>query len=264
MNCSISVQRALLARGRETSCRIFLQPAVQGQRVHLGPFLDGLLRLAPQIIPSMMEELPARDGHAVIVLRNARGRPPETFKLSNPHYRIEDREEKEEELFHADGVLYEPPTRMAEFPPKLEELLQIPAAMHIATKFYSFENRGQILHKIERRASHILHEHLPGLRVEELARLVPFRLDHFRLGFEAYKPSDFGAMFGLVPNIQHRFYLEAAPSRIFMYLQQIGLRDKRQVPLEQSGIVGTLDTVLSEQGIFPDFLSRLQSRIQRR
>lgn len=231
-------------------------------RISVAKFLDSLLSHAPEVVPLSEAEFYQEDGRTLCLIEDKRGRPKESFQLSDPSYKQREEEEREEELFSSDGVILEPPANLEDYPPQVAALNEIPFSYRVTTRFHRFTNRGHIIHQIIPSGSAAIREIVPQLSLKTIARLFPARLNRVRLGYESYERRFWGSMLGLIPRINSRFYLEVTASRIFLFAEAQGKQNKGLLPFEETGLISAIEQTLEENNLYHGFVSELRKKSQ--
>jgi len=212
--------------------------------------VERMFRIEPNFIP----EIAFRPKGSR--LTDLRGRPRESFNTNerddgNPH---------DEELFYARGVLFDVEEFNSPVTGDSAELPEIPFTYRISTHFESFVDGAHIEHKTLQNASPILDDVLSGLSGSFFSRLFPARIEKLRLGMEAYEPKLSGSIFGMMPVIQDRLYLEFSPSRIQLRASSEGRRERR-LPFADRQLLDTFGRALKELGLYPNFNEELLARL---
>ena len=168
---------------------------------------------------------------------------------------------REEEFFYSDGEVLMPPRLLKDFPQSVDELETVPFQYRVNSSFDSFTDRGEILHRLEPRATDALRELFPGISFRRITQVLPLRLDQIRLGFEAYQTRFLGSTLGLIPDIKRRLFLEMTPQRLYLFMEEERATGSSRLPLEQVGILRALDGALDTLGLYQDFYFYLQDQM---
>lgn len=213
--------------------------------------IERLFAISPEFIPesSFSPDTPR--------LTDLRGRPRESFR-TNPW---EGANSNEEELFYTKGVLYEVDAAGRSTADSLKQFPEIPFTYRIATRFESFGEGAHIEHKVVHSADPIFDEVLPALSARFFARLFPARIEKIRFGMEAYRPQLSGNLFGMIPAIHDRLYLEFSANRIRLEANTEYKGRQPLLPFHERHLLRDFGTALKELNLFPNFTEELAEKV---
>ena len=213
--------------------------------------IERLFSISPDFIPesSFSPNTPR--------LSDLRGRPRESFGASQ----WEGGSSNEEELFYTKGVLYEVDTPGGSTADNLSRFPEIPFTYKIATRFESFTEGAHIEHKVVHSADPIFDEVLPAVSARFFARLFPARIERIRLGMEAYRPKLSGNLFGMIPAIHDRLYLELSSDRIRLQASTENKGKDALLPFQERHLLRDFDSALKELKLFPNFSEQLAEHL---
>ena len=228
-----------------------------------------LLEALLQNLPPAIREIPGifgrYDDRHPPEIRNLRGRPPESL---TPLPASALAGSAAEEIFCASGVVFtsaedsEPRSGLEAFSSRAADRrirpdtgVTLPFEYRLTTEFDRFEN-AEIVHRMRKRVSGPIVA-IPATP-RTLSRLLPARIDLFRLGFEVFRSRFLGAAFGRLPSIRGRCYLSANPAGISVFIEEDAMANNRALPLRSLGIFEAIDQALAVSGLSNAFLETAQ------
>lgn len=214
--------------------------------------IEKLFTISPSFLPE------ATFSQNNMRLTDLRGRPREAFQ--NPSD-WDGGASAEEELFYTKGVLYEVDSNQQSTSAALKELPEIPFTYKIATRFESFGEGAHIEHRVVHSADPVFDEILPGLSARFFSRLFPARIEKIRVGMESYQPKLSGSLFGMVPAIQERLYMEFSADRIRLQATTEYQGKKATLPFQERQLLQDFDAALKELNLFPNFSESLAEHV---
>ena len=255
----------LLGKGKNVSLRAKLLLAsfeATVTEIPIASVVQSMLEAAPEVLPpAHSTKIREENGKLICVLQDLRGRPAESFRNSTSALPHRDGSTREEEFFYSAGSIFDLPATLEDPPIEPAESVKIPFRYQLLTKFNRFTDDGHILHDFTPEISANLSSLLPLLSPRSLIKLVPTQLEQVRLGFEGYQRQFFGAMFGLIPKLQNRFYFEISTSQIQLMLEEEGITDGRTLPFEDSGLLDGLERALASLGLFSELKKQLKQQL---
>lgn len=156
---------------------------------------------------------------------NLRGRPIEAFEKNE----LVKLPPGEEELLYISGYLEQHP-KSSEDTITNDKPETLPFALKLNTRFLDFPSRASIRHELLLNYSGPQADTLLHLQLSSLAKFLPLRFSHIRLGLELFEPKFVGQWFGFSPDIVQRFYLEADEHRIMISTQEDRLSSAKALP----------------------------------
>lgn len=259
-SASIEQKNRFFSSGRYASFRVELRSIDTETQISLPEFMESLLKHTSKVLPLNEIEEVRENGKITYLLEDLRGRPKESFQISDPGYQHIVEEQRKEELFSSEGSIIEAPANFEDYPEEVLALNQLPFHYRLTTRFHSFSNNGHIIHQVIPQKSKIIEDIVPDLHPSNVLRLFPAKLDTIRMGYETYKNKFLGSMLGLVPDIETRMYLEATPKKVFIFAETEGLQDRDELPFEEQGLLSALDHALRENRLYDNFMENLRSR----
>jgi len=144
-------------------------------------------------------------------LKGLRGRPAESFKSKSTAIL-----QKQEELCFIQGLIS--PARQEQQSEDKEPLEEGPFSLVINTNFKTIVG-GDISYETSFNCQGEILSWNDLLSASSLDKADFLEISSFRLGFEHFVPSMFGAMIGSTPTIRSRFYLSASPEEIIVSIE---------------------------------------------
>jgi hypothetical protein len=259
LELSVDVQKSssFLGTRKTLAIEAELRLASPAEDIPISILLERLFESSPEFIPSICFQTSA-EGEQPVLIEDLRGRPVDTFPETERSALDALRRSQEEELFFTDGVILETEEAAEEGPAPEEK----PFFLRITSKFETFKNSRHIVYRVLHSETPALEEIRPDLSARLLARLLPLRLDTIRLGLENYRGRSFGAMFGIVPTVQDRLYLEITRSSIRLFASSDAVGKNPPLPFAEQKLLWHLDTALRDCSLFPNFFDRVNAAVQ--
>lgn len=232
--------------------------------IPLTEFIERVLQLAPRIIATLTRaEVVDESGKTVSLVENLRGRPRESFtgRAGSGAGAADTAVKPTEELFYSDGILFEPPANLSDYPESVEMLKTEPFSFSVETGFHAYKGSTKILHSLKRRPTGNVRPILESFDVREVLRLFPARLSVLRIGFEQYQPARFGSLLSATVAVHRRLYLECSPQKLSVFAEQTSGAKKGELPFGDDGLFPALDTALAEMGLFSGFSAQVQAAL---
>ncbi|MFN8390075.1 MAG: hypothetical protein U0136_07270 [Bdellovibrionota bacterium] len=233
-----------------------LRPSQAGGAIPISAFIERLFTTSPNFIPAECFHV-AEPGAGPVLLEDMRGRPYDEFPESEQSALENLRRAQEEEIFFGGGALIDTEDEVSEGATPHEQ----PFFLRITSKFETFKGDKHIVYRIQHSESPALEEIRPNLSARLLARLLPLRLDKIRLGLESYRSSTLGSIFGMVPAVQDRLFLEITSSSIRVTASCDYRGKQPSLPFEDQQLMAHLDTALRECNLFPDLMGRISTEL---
>ena len=255
LSLNVSERSSFLRSRRTVSIEAELTDQAAG--IPVSDFLEQLFRSHPNFIP---EEAFRAGDESAFRLENIRGRPSEAFPTDENGEASDLRRKQREELFFTRGVVLEPVEDEIEGT-ESSEFVESPFSFRITTRFETFRETSNVVYRVFHTPSPVLEEIKPVLSGRLLARLLPFRLDTIRLGLESYRTRTFGSLFGSVPAVQDRLYLEITRSKILLTASGDFPRKDEGLPFSKDNLLGHVDAALRSCQLFPNLSQEIRARL---
>lgn len=196
-------------------------------------------------------------------IANIRGRPRESFSettLNKPH-------SGEEELFYLEGhILSIPPIAKQTQKDKLDlkkgSQNDLGFMHQVSTKFMSYEHKS-IVHSFQNLSKGALKAFDKNLSTWNVTRLFPLSIEQIRLGLEFYKVKDFGAMLGMTPTVNCRFYLELSLNNMKLMLSEGQVANRHQIGKQSIKIIHFLSSGLGKSDMHHDLVAAFNNLAQK-
>lgn len=231
---------------------------LKGEDIPVSLLLEQLFTIAPSFIP---DECFHATPSSEVRIENLRGRPLHAFPQDEQPRLSDLKHTQQEELFYTSGVVLEPEEESLEIEEPGEEYAEAPFTFRITTRFETFRKTNNIVYRVYHSPSPVLDEVRPHLTGRLLARLLPFRLDTIRLGLESYHSRSYGSLFGSVPSVRDKLYLEISRNSIRLDASGDYPRKDRSLPFAKDNLLTHLDTALRDTGLFPNLFQEISGRL---
>ena len=255
LDLAVHVKRDSAFLGTRHTLSIEAELADRDSAIPVSSFLEHLFRISPEFVPSICFQ--SSENSQPVLLEDLRGRPADAFPEQERSALETLRRAQEEELFFTDGVIIN--TENSDENDSAAD--ETPFFLRISSKFETFKGSRHIMYRVRHSGTPALDEMRPFLSGRLLARLLPLRLEKIRLGLENYRGRTFGAMFGIVPSVQDRLYLEVTRSSIQLRSSCEYSSRKSKLPFSDQNLLSHLDLALRDSKLFPNFFERLAASI---
>jgi hypothetical protein len=264
LSCHVNKRHLPFSRNSQLTLEVEL--AVSPEKpipalVPIARLTERILVQAAHILPFTEYTVREENGETLCLIENLRGRPEEAFSDTSKSSAYFPDRPRLEELFFSEGVVYEPPANLEDYPERTELLNASPFTYALSSSFHSFSKNGSIVHNTIPSASGPVTPFLKELSPRRISRLVPARLKHVRLGFESFRPKFWGTWLGVIPRIEGRMFLEIAEKEIHLHLEQLVERSSQVLPFEKQGLISVLDSILEDEGLFCGFTAALRAKL---
>lgn len=261
LDLNVRHARGLLYRGYNTRIQARLGSVDRrlNNAIPITRLAERIFELAPRIIATLTRaEVVDESGASILLLENLRGRPAETF-AQNPAVPAAGR--PTEELFYSDGILFEPPKNLNDYPESIETLKTEPFSFSLETGFERYAGSNKILHSVKNKQTENIRGVMESFEVGELLRMFPARLTRLRIGFEQYRPAWLGSVLGSSVTIHRRLYLEIGSAELSVLAEQTSGAARGELPFTEDGLFPALDSSLAEFNLFSGLSSQIRARL---
>ncbi|MBL7661977.1 hypothetical protein JNK13_04405 [bacterium] len=133
-----------------------------------------------------------------------------------------------------------------------------PYSFSLSTSFKEFVQRKQIRHNLSLNFGGLLSELKFEFPSEYIFRIIPAETLAFKFGKELYHPRFVTAVFGTIPQVYERCYVEATPSNIFIFVEVLSSKKSQYI----SPSMLECDNALRTSGIFPNFIESIKASLK--
>ena len=260
VDLDVQHRRNLLYRGYGTRIEATFHKSIgNGRDIPLASLFSRLTKYAPRLLLYLRQAELKEDGEVVCLIRDVRGRPPESFSGSTASQLTN---KKSEELFYSEGTLFHPPANLEDYPSEVHELEQQPFAIEVNSSFHSFTDDNHIQHSVRREVSHALSQTLGEFDLELLARLFPAEMHRLRFGIEYFKQRRATLLAGILPpSVQTRFFLELSPDSLYFLLEEESGGTRGELPQFEGNFLQALDQSLDELDLYVGLSEQVLTRL---